>query len=64
MARAAASSARRVSAAPAFATRAMGEPSYGDAISTQSPVSTHSPPISSLRSVTVVAITGSLSSAA
>ena len=56
IARSAASTAARASAAPAFATRATGEPSYGEATSTQSPVSTHSPSTRSIRSGAVAAI--------
>ena len=46
IARSAASSACRVSAAPAFATRPTTSPEYGERTSTHSPVSTHSPPTS------------------
>jgi hypothetical protein len=52
----AASIAARASPAPAFATRATGDPSYGEATSIQSPVSTHSPSSSSFRSVAVAAM--------
>ena len=52
----AASTARLVSAAPAFATRPTSSPEYGERTSTQSPVSTHSPAISSRRSIAVVAM--------
>ncbi len=57
MARSAASTAARASAAPAFATRATSVPSYGEATSTQSPVSIHSPSRSSFRSADVVVAT-------
>ena len=56
MAASAASIARRASAAPAFATRPTRSPEYGERTSTQSPVSTHSPPISSFFSDAVTAI--------
>src|SRR5256886_4890236 len=56
----AASIARRVSSAPAFATRPTVSPEYGEATSIQSPVSIHSPPISSLRSRAVTAMRASL----
>ena len=55
MARSAASTARRVSAAPAFATRPTTSPEYGERTSSQSPVSTQSPPTKSFRSVVTVA---------
>ena len=42
--------------APAFATRPTSSPEYGERTSTQSPVSTHSPPIRSFFSDAVVAI--------
>ena len=51
----AASTARRASAAPAFATRPMLSPEYGERTSTHSPVSTHSPAINSFFSEAVVA---------
>ena len=54
-ARAAASSARRVSAAPPLATRATTSPEYGERTSIHSPVSTHSPSIRSTRCVAVAA---------
>src|SRR6266508_3531273 len=52
----AASIAALASSAPAFATRPTTSPEYGERTSSQSPVSTHSPPIRSFRSVAVVAI--------
>ena len=55
IARSAASIARFVSAAPAFATRPTTSPEYGERTSSHSPVSIHSPPTSSFRSATVVA---------
>ncbi len=55
IARSAASIALVVSAAPPFATRPTSEPSYGERTSSQSPVSTHSPPMRSFRSIAVVA---------
>jgi hypothetical protein len=58
MARSAASIAAFVSFAPAFATRPTTSPEYGERTSTQSPVSTHSPPIRSFRSVAVAATMG------
>ena len=48
--------ARLVSAAPAFATRPTTSPEKGERTSIHSPVSTHSPAISSFRSVAVVAM--------
>src|SRR5262245_3031147 len=56
IARSAASIAALVSSVAAFATRATSDPSYGARTSTHSPVSTHSPSISSARSVAVVAM--------
>src|SRR5712691_6771475 len=55
-ARSAASSACRVSLAPPFATRPTTSPEYGERMSSHSPVSTHSPSISSARSVAVAAM--------
>jgi len=55
-ARAAASTARRASAAPPLATLPTTSPEYGERTSSQSPVSIHSPSISSFRSVAVAAI--------
>ena len=55
IARSAASSARRVSSAPPFATLPTTSPEYGERTSVHSPVSTRSPPISSGRSIAVVA---------
>ena len=60
MAASAASTARRASAAPAFATRPTRSPEYGERTSTQSPVSTHSPPIRSFFSDAVTAILESM----
>src|SRR6266545_2370591 len=54
----AASIAARVSSAPALVTRPTTSPEYGERTSSQSPVSTHSPPISSFRSVAVAAMVG------
>ena len=51
IARSAASIARRVSAAPAFATRPTTSPEYGERTSIHSPVSIHSPSMRSFRSV-------------
>ncbi len=56
IARSAASIAARASASPARATRATGEPSYGEATSSHEPVSTHFPSSRSLRSVAVAAM--------
>ena len=56
MARSAASIAARVSAAPTFATRATGDPSYGEATSIHSSVEIHSPSSSTLCSVAVDAM--------
>ena len=56
----AASRARRVSSAPPAATRATTSREYGERTSSHSPVSIHSPPRKSLRSVAVAAIAGSV----
>ena len=58
MAFSAASSAARVSPAPALGTRPTSAPSYGESTSVHSPVSTHSPPMRSFRSIAVVAMGG------
>ena len=55
IARSAASTARRASSAPAFATRPTTSPEYGERTSIHSPVSTHSPARRRRRSIAVVA---------
>ena len=55
IARCAASTARRASDAPPFATRPTSEPSYGERTSSQSPVSIQAPSMRSSRSIVVVA---------